>query len=429
MPANLTSFDAILKESYVINSITDQLNENTDAWKDFESLTLNWTGKRCVIPLRISRNSGTGAVAENGTLPAAGQQGYEDMIVTARGVYGSAQLTGFALASSVNSQGVFNPTGLQAEMNGLVEDVRKLMSALLFFGNSVIGFVWQKQNAAAPLGATFQYSGRLDNTEDTFAGVAVGVGRSGTLVRLDDYTVVPGSTQQINSITTVAGEPTIVFNAAINTAVVPTEVPMAVVYDTAVATDKDPAIEPKGFTANLAAVNHFGLDRSLAANAQIRSNFRLADTAAAAYSPLTAHGLDSLIATSNKRSGKRFDKFWLAIEQLVAYSSLLQGVAVSNLRVDVKDDSKSADAGFTNLHHQGIPFRTSDVCPIGTIWGVHNAGYKKAVLSSGQWLDYNGVLRQVPGIDAGIAQWRMLYDVACIQPNAQGVLTAVEVPT
>lgn len=426
MAASNTSLDSVLKESYVIGSITDNLNNNTDAWKDFESLTLNWTGKRCIIPLRIGRNTGIGAVAENGTLPTAGQQVYEDLQVTARGVYGTMQISGLAIASGANAAGIFNPTSLQSEMNYLVDDVRKMMTAFLFFGNSLIGFTWTKGAAVTD----FEYSGRLDNTEDAFAGVAVGVGRTVQLVRLDTYATV-GAATQVDSITTVAGVPTLVVNAPINSALTPADVGVVfgVVYATAVAADKNPANEPKGFYANLGAVNHFGVDRSLAANAEIRGNFRLADTIVATYQPLTTQGLDASIARANLRSGKRFDKFWLAIEQLIAYSALLQGTAVSNLRVDVKDSSLKADAGFTNLHHQGIPFVTSDLCPIGTIFGVNNAGYKRAVLDNGSWLDYNGVVRQVPGIDAGIAQWRMFYDLVCIQVNAQAALTAVAIPT
>ena len=423
MAASISSLDAVLKESYVIGAITDQLNNNTDAWKDFEALTLQWTGKRCVIPLRVGRNTGVGAAAENGALPAAGQQTYVDLLVTARGVYGSSGISGFAVAAGANGQGIFDPTSLQQEMNYLVEDVKKIMTAFLFFGNSQIGLVWTKGAAVVD----FEYSGRLDDTEDTFAGVPVGVGRTVQLVRLDTFATVGGVTQ-VNSITTVAGVPTMTVNAPINTAAVPTEVAMVVVYTNAGA-GINPAIEPKGFYANLFATDHFSQDRALAANAEIRSNVRLADPTVASYQPLSTQALDRLEATAAKRSGKSFERYRLAIEQLIAYKALLQGVAAANLRSDVKDQSLKGDAGFKFLAHNGVGFVTSDMCPIGTIFGEHKGGYKRAVLDNGKWIDYNGVFQQVPGVDAGTARWRMYYDVVCIQPNAEGALTAIEIPT
>ena len=91
MAASLSSLNDVLKESYVIDMITDQLNNDTRLWQDFDSATLNWTGKECIMPLRVGRNSGIGAVAENGTLPTAGQQTYAKLSITAKGVYGTGR--------------------------------------------------------------------------------------------------------------------------------------------------------------------------------------------------------------------------------------------------------------------------------------------------------------------------------------------------
>ena len=426
MAASLSSLNDVLKESYVVDDIKDQLNNDTRLWQDFAQGTVNWTGKDCIMPLRIGRNSGIGAVAENGTLPTAGQQTYAKLSITAKGVYGSAGITGFAFAAAANTSGVFpGAVQFESEMNNLIEDVRKIMLAYLLFGNDFIGFVWQKQNAAV-----WQYSGRLDNTEDPFAGVNVGVGRTVQFFRLDTYVAV-GAATQVNSIVTTAGIPTLTTNAAINTAAVPVNVLLGVKYVTGVGTDRQVVNEPKGFFANLSDPDHFGEDRSTAGpavNAQLRSNFRLSDPGAPAYNPLTLAALQSIMSTAERRSGKKFDKFVCAIEQIIAYTNLLQGTSAGNLRVDVKDGKRAADAGFTSWGYGDIPFQTVDLCPIGTIFGVNNSGYKKAVLSPGEWIDYNGIIKQVDGLDAGVAQWRMYYDLVCDQPNAQAALTAVEIP-
>ena len=82
-----------------------------------------YDGKKVVIAINKSRNSGLGAAAEDGTLPTAGNQGYEDATYTLKYVYGRGQITGQAMELSRTNAGAF-AKALEREMKGLTRDFK-----------------------------------------------------------------------------------------------------------------------------------------------------------------------------------------------------------------------------------------------------------------------------------------------------------------
>ena len=211
---------AVLKNDYTIGFITEELNQNVDAWTDFEDTELPVVGGQAILPLHTARNAGVGAASDGSPTPTAGQQGYKNLTIIPKYVYGVAQITGPALAAASKNAGSF-AIEFKAEMDGLITDMRKKMSKYTFTGGQGIGFVWQKQNG--PL--TWEYSGRPDINTDPDYGVAVGVGQTVSFVRLDTYVVV--DTQQVNSIS----NDTLVLNAPIDTSLISEDVAYLVVHN------------------------------------------------------------------------------------------------------------------------------------------------------------------------------------------------------
>lgn len=412
MAADLTTLAAVLKESYVIDMITDELNNSVEAWSEFDSTTLKWEGSDAIMPLRVARNASVSASSNTNT-PTAGQQGYLRLVVTAKQVYGTIQITGPAMAAAASQKGSF-AIEAAAEMEGLISDFRKKLAQLTFAGGPVIGYVWQKQNAA-----TFGYAGR-------FADILVGAGELVTFVRMDTYATV-GVATQLNAISGTS----LTLNANIDTTAVAAGVPIAVVVTGAQAVAVDGLnAEPAGFIGNLSAQSHFGIDRTVAGPAgssTLRSNFRMTDPAAGAGgAALALDDLQNMLANAVTNSGKRFSAFWMSWLQLTSYTTLLQGTSAGNLRVDVKGGGQKADPGFTDFAYANIPIKCSDVCPNGLVFGIEKAGWTRATLSEGHWVDFGqGPIQRVPNKDDGTGTYAMYYDLVCRQPNAQAVLTAL----
>jgi len=136
--------DAVLK-NYYLGPIREQLNQRAvlmfaaddDGSPDTskgetvpfrgiarESENVEYAGKSWVLPAHTARNEGLGAIAEGGTIPTAGQQGWTDLTDTLKHNLGAIELTRFAIRLSERNPGAFLRL-LEGETKGLVKDIRK----------------------------------------------------------------------------------------------------------------------------------------------------------------------------------------------------------------------------------------------------------------------------------------------------------------
>ncbi len=418
MAANLTTAESILKEFYVA-PIIEQLNQEVFALATFETEAVDWQGKSAIVPVHTNRNSGTGFRAEGQPLPTAGAQGYERLEIPAKFCYGRFGFTGPSLEFSDTDKGSFEPV-LTGEMKRLAEDTRNLLDKACFTGGPMIGLLWQKANAA-----TFQYSGRPSNVVDAVWGVAVGVGHTVDLVRLDTYAVIAAGLQ-VNAIT----ETSITLNAAVNLAIGggifaagDEQVVVGVKHN-----DTDRAAEMQGVLDNLGNNSFYTINRNLAANASLRSNFLLADFAAAApvYSDLSLDALQILLDKILLQSNSQPNLMCMNPVHRQSYTTLLQGTAVANLRVETNTGKKMGDGGFTSIGYADIPFKTAQHAPKGTIHMWTKSQWGTFQRKPGDFAQADGkVLNKVPNFDAYEGYWKYYANLVCKRCNAQGVLTGV----
>lgn len=419
MSATIATLSAILKEFY-LGPIAEQLNQEVLVYDLFQKATVDWSGKTVIIPVHVRRNTAVGYAADGGALPTGtDQEGFEKLTVNAKFLYGKFRITGPAISAARAGANAFI-SYVDAEMNKLVEDVKVAANERSIFGGSVLGYVWQKQNAAA-----YQYSGRSQ-------GVLVGAGNTAQLVRLDTYATV-GAATQVNAVT----NDSITFNAAINTAAVPGGVVMAVVA-TAGLIPGGAAVEPTGITTNLASPSHFGVDRTTATGtaAELQSNHLTVSNGGVpavldAYQALNLDRMQAVLDQIAQRSSMAPELILMSPVMRQEYTSLLVGTAASNLFVQAGDAGKKGDGGFTGLSYGGIPLRTSQSVFLGSFFFLAPKEWKLCELEKPGFADLDGAVlaRSFSGgsmTDSYEGFYRAYYETVCMRPNANGVLTGID---
>lgn len=122
MGATLTTIDDLLKTQYR-GPIHEQMTNGTVLLDKVGKDSETYDGKNVTLTTNKSRNVGIGSAAEDGTLPTAGEQGFQDLVYTLKYTYGRLRLTGQAIKLSRTNPGAF-ARALDREMKGLVRDVK-----------------------------------------------------------------------------------------------------------------------------------------------------------------------------------------------------------------------------------------------------------------------------------------------------------------
>ena len=414
--ATISTLSAILKEFY-LGPIAEQLNQEIMVYELFDKASVDWSGRRVVIPVHLARNTGVGFAAEDGALPLTGTQTYGRLEVDAKYLYGRFEITGPAMAAAKSGGNAFI-SYVDAEMTKLTSDVKIAANEAAVHGGQVLGYVWQKQNVAAPAGATFQYSGRTK-------GLAVaGAATTAQLVQLDTYAAV-GAATVVNSVT----DNTIIFAAAINTSGVDPGIVMAVTAPAASTLIGNVAngwqAEPNGMTSNLSSPSHFTIDRSAAINAELRSNHLVQSPATDVYAALTLDRLQATLDQILVASSEAPDCIIMNPVMRQEYTSLLVGSSAGNLYVTT-DSAKNGDGGFTGLAYGNIPMKTSQSMFKGTFFFLTTKSWCVTELEGPGFADEDGdVLSRVLNKDSFEGFYKMYYNTVCKRPNANAVLTGV----
>jgi hypothetical protein len=171
MAQNLSNYDAVLKEFYE-GVVRDAVNNEVVAFKELETSSREWSGRRVLFPFKTARNSGVGARSEGGVLPTAGQQGYQNSIISSTYQYGRIQLSGQVLEAGKNAFAA----AMESEMKGVTSDLvndlgrqtwgygngvlAQVASSATAAGASAIG-VHNRFNAPGHPGARYLYEGQL----------------------------------------------------------------------------------------------------------------------------------------------------------------------------------------------------------------------------------------------------------------------------
>lgn len=124
--ATKTTADSALKEDYQ-PLVREQINQDIPLLTYVEKNTKDTDGRRAVLSLHVTRNSGIGSRAEGGTLPTAGAQGYAEERVSLKYHYGRGQLSGPLMRAADSDKGSFE-RAMQGETKRIVDDLKRDMN-------------------------------------------------------------------------------------------------------------------------------------------------------------------------------------------------------------------------------------------------------------------------------------------------------------
>lgn len=412
--ATITTLTAILKEFY-LGPIAEQLNQEIMVYEMFDKASVDWSGRRVVIPVHLARNTGVAFAAESGALPTAGTQTYGRLEVDAKYLYGRFEISGPAMAAAKSGGNAFI-SYVDAEMTKLVSDVKVAANGAAVHGGQVLGYIWGKTDTTS-----YQYSGRTTGLQVT------NVTDTARVVRLDTYATV-GAAVQVD----VVNETTITFAGAgyigIAAAAIPVGTPLAVIAPATSTLVGGVAgawqNEPNGITSNLSSGTHFSINRATAANAELRSNHSVAG-ATDVYAALTLDKLQASLDSILLSSSEAPDVILMNPVMRQEYTSLLVGTSAGNLYVSA-DKANKGDGGFTGLAYGDIPMKTSQSMFKGTFFFLNSKSWCITELEGPGFADDDGdVLSRVANRDNWEGFYKMYYNVVCKRPNANSVLTAI----
>src|SRR5215216_852393 len=106
MPTTRQTYDAVLKEFY-LPKVREVLNNTMFMLSVVQTNSTDIEGRRAILSVRTSRNSGVGSRSEMGTLPVAGNQGYSEERVPLKYHYGRILISGPVMRSTSSDRGSF----------------------------------------------------------------------------------------------------------------------------------------------------------------------------------------------------------------------------------------------------------------------------------------------------------------------------------
>lgn len=413
--ASIAQLSAILMENYSV-PLQTVLNNTVIALELMKKTTVGWAGKQLVIPVHVTRNSGTG-FSDSGTLPTAGNQGYVDYIVKAKKLYGSFRLDGDLMAAAEKGGKYAFVSAIESEMKGLADDVAVKANKALYSGGRVVGFLNQRKAEAGA--GTWEFSGDAQKVADaiTTKGAAVSL----SFVRLDTYAAIGGA-NTVDAVSVPAF--TVHLTAALDTSAVAAGLGCAVVISDADGSLAFLDSEPQGIYGNLASPTLFTQDRTTATgNPQLQSIFRTANgTAGQDRTNLTLANIEDMLNAVEEASGQVPDFLMVHMSQRQKYVSLMQ----ATLRTVVDGPATKEFNGGSKERNQSygdIPIKADRHCGKGLAIFLKKDSWTIAELRKGGFADEDGtVLLRIAGNDSFGGFWRWYYEQVCKTPNRNGIL-------
>lgn len=424
MAQNLTNFDAMLKEFYPKDVILDLVKQKAPFYFEFQkSKRISADGRRVIQPVHSSRNTGTSALGEGGLLPTAGNQGYLDLTIPYRYVYGRVDISGLVMKQTRTSQGAFDDV-MDQEVEGAIKDgARDLSRQLQGFGNGQLCAL--SGTGASATQSLINGQGVADNDDIPGRFLAANMIVGG-------ITPSSGAWEFVRTVSSVASTlQTVVFTSSVT----PAEAGTIIVRQ---GSASGTALADTGYNREI-----MGLLGMVDDGTYVSSYFSNTRSSYAGLNAFRADlGAGSLSLDILHRAFHAVDQQgdgkigMLVTHQATAreYYGLLQVmkryVDAGALSPDGGLKRRADNQGYAIEFNQ-VPVREDRDVPLGLLYGLDLDSFRRYSIVEGEWAEDDGrILLRNSTTDSYEGRLRVLFgNAACLAPNRNFVISSIKLNT
>ncbi len=381
----MTSADNALKSVY-LGVISDQLNTAVNPLlARIRQSTADVWGKEVRRLARYGVNGGVGAGTEEGDLPSAAGNNYEQFVTTLKNLYGTIEISDKAVRASENNVGAFVNL-LSAEMEGLVRSSSFNFGRMLFGdGSGVLAEVSSVSGTTVTVGSVKNIvEGMVVDFLDEGSAVSGAEGRRILSVDRDNKTfTVSGGT-----LTGVDEGAQVCVQGSYN-------------------------LELTGLGAIFKTTGSlYGIDRA--------THKWMIPYIKTSVGAITETAIQTAIDRLEETAGSRVDFIVCSWGVKRALQKLF---SESKRNTDVME----LEGGYRTISYNGIPVVADRFCPDGTMYLLNTQDFCLHQLCDWKWLegDDGRVLKQVAGKPVYTATLVKYADLICTRPCGQAMLSGI----
>ena len=382
----MTSADNALKSVY-LGAVSEQLDTAINPLlAKIQRSTADVWGKEVRRLAQYGVNGGVGAGTEEGDLPSAAGNNYEQFVTTLKNLYGTIEISDKAVRASENNVGAFVNL-LNAEMDGLIR------SSAFNFGRMLFG------DGSGVLCKVVSVSGNTvtaDGVKNLIEGMVVDVLAAGGA-----------------PISGAKGRRVVAVDRAAKTFTLSGDALTGVAKDNFVCVQGSYNLELTGLGAIFKDTGSlYGLDRA--------THKWMIPYMQSSVGTLSETVMQKAIDWLEERAGSRVD----FIVCSWGVKRALQNLLSENRR---STDVEVLAGGYKAMTYNGIPVGADRFCPDGTMYLLNTSDFCLHQLCDWKWLegDDGKVLKQIAGKPLYTATLVKYADLVCARPCGQAMLTGI----
>lgn len=385
----MNSADNALKSLY-LGVVSEQLNTSVNPLlAKIKQTTQDVWGKEIRRLAQYGINGGIGAGTEDGTLPAAAGNNYDQFVLTLKNLYGTIEISDKAVRASENNVGAFVNL-LNAEMEGLLKASSFNFGRMLFGdGNGTLGKVSEVKDDGSVV---------LDGVKNVVEGMVI------DFLSSAGAAIDGASGRRITSVDRASKTITVSGTKLTSTTVSANSI---------ITVQNSYGKEITGLKAIFSSTGKlYGLDRA--------THKWLIPHMKTNVGTISETVIQEAIDTLEENTGSQVNFIVCSSGVKRAYQKAL---AAYKRNIDVME----LQGGYKALSYNGIPVVSDRFCPDGTMYLLNTDDFALHQLCDWKWLEGEDgrVIKQVANKPVYSATLVKYADLVCTRPCGQAMLSGI----